>query len=179
MKKLGYREMLRDRCPKVVSYALKWQKAKEKWIDHVYCCFIKYIGDELDINNNVITSAKDTKHKIVTTLLGIKKGKIKYFDFNNTIDWDNLSDEDKVYWERVASWVKWFCKKYAYIENAYLISKRAGKSEIDIKVEIINSYLTALMPSKDASEEEKQAKYDYVDRLVDYLIRCIEKEYDD
>lgn len=30
MKKPGYREMLRDRCPKMVDYALKWQKSKEK-----------------------------------------------------------------------------------------------------------------------------------------------------
>ena len=40
MKKLGYKEMLRDRCPKMVNYALKWRKAKEKWIDHVYSNFI-------------------------------------------------------------------------------------------------------------------------------------------
>ena len=168
--------MLRDRCPKIVDYALKWQKAKEKWIDHVYCYSVRIIGDELNINNEIIKTANENKRAVISILLGMKKGKIKYFDFDNTIDWDNLSDDDKVYWERVSSWVKWFCKKYAYIENAYLISKKVGKNEIDIKVEIINSYLTTLMPSADASEEEKQAKYDYIDRFVDFLIRCIEKK---
>ena len=35
-KNTGYREMLRDRCPKVVNYALKWCKAKERWLNYVY-----------------------------------------------------------------------------------------------------------------------------------------------
>lgn len=176
MKKLGYREMLRDRCPKLVNYALKWQKAKEKWIDHAYCYFIKIVGEELDIDNKIIRTAKENKRAVMTILLGMKKGQPKYFNFNNTIDWDNLSDKEKTYWERVSSWVKWFCTKYAYIENAYLISKKMGKNELEIKIEIINSYLRTLMPSEDASEEEKQAKYDYINRFVDYLIRCIEKK---
>ena len=37
----GYKGMLRDRCPQVVNYALKWQKAKERWINHTYDKFIK------------------------------------------------------------------------------------------------------------------------------------------
>ena len=168
--------MLRDRCPTVVNYALKWQKAKEKWIDHAYCYFVKMLGDEIDVHNNVVKTANENKRAVISMLLGMKKGKIKYFDFNNTIDWDNLSDEDKVYWERVGSWVKWFCTKYAYVENAYLISKRIGKDEMSIKIEIINSYLDALMPARDAPEEEKQAKYEYVDRFVEFLIKCFEKK---
>lgn len=176
MKQLGYREMLRDRCPKMVDYALKWQKAKEKWIEHAYCYFIKIVGEERDIDDNLIRTASDNKRAIITVLLGLKKGKPKHFEFNKTIDWDNLSDEDKIYWEKVASWVKWFSTKYAYIENAYDISKKAGKNDLDIRIEIINDYLTALMPSADASEEEKIAKYEYVDKLVDFLIRCIEKK---
>ena len=44
-----------------------------------------------------------------------------------------------------------------------------------IKVEIINSYLSKLLPAQDMSEEEKQAKYEYVDKLVDYLITCFEE----
>ena len=174
MKKLGYREMLRDRCPKVVNYALKWQKAKEKWIDHAYAYFIKIIGDEIDINDRVIRNANESKRVIMTALLGLKKGKPKNFDFNRTIDWDNLTDEEKTYWKRVSSWVRWFGTEYAYIENAYENSKKVGKSDLDIRIEIINNYLYALMPKKGASEEEKQAKYEYVDRFVDFLIRCFE-----
>jgi hypothetical protein len=176
MKKLGYREMLRDRCPKVVSHALKWQKAKEKWIEHVYAYFIRILGDEIDINDKVVRTAKDNKRAVMSILLGMKKGRVKDFDFKRTIDWDNLSDEECVYWERVSSWVRWFCTKYAYCENAYLISKRVGKDEESIKIEIITSYLGALMPSADASDEEKQAKYDYVDKFVEFLIKCFENK---
>ena len=32
----SYREMLRDRVPTVVSFALKWCKAKNAWIEHAY-----------------------------------------------------------------------------------------------------------------------------------------------
>ena len=165
MKKLGYREMLRDRCPKVIDYALKWQKAKEKWIDHAYTYFVRLYGDELN---------KDDK--IVRTKSGIKKGKVKEFDFKKSIDWDNLSDEDTTYWKRVTSWVNWFSTTYAYIENAYKISKQIGKDDDDIKIEIINSYLSALMPSDKCSEEERQAKYQYVDNFVNFLMRCLNNE---
>ena len=106
--------------------------------------------------------------------IGMKKGKAKNFNFKDTIDWDNLSDEETIYWETVSTWVKWFCTKYGYIENLYDISKKVGKDEETIKIEIINGYLSALMPSRDAPEEEKQAKYNYIDRFVEFLIRCFE-----
>ena len=174
MKQFGYKEMLRDRCPKVISHALKWQKAKEKWIEHVYSYFVKILGDEIDIDNNVLCTAKNNKRAVISLLLGMKEGKVKNFDFRKTIDWDNLSDEETLYWERVASWVKWFSTKYGYVENLYDISKRIGKDEESIKIEIINNYLEALMPARDAPDEEKQAKYEYIDRFVEFLIRCFE-----
>ena len=174
MKKLGYREMLRDRCPKIVNYALKWQKAKEKWIDHTYEHFIKLIENEYSIDNKLIRKAPENKKIIIRALLGIVKGKTKNFTFEKTIDWDNLTDIEKSYWIRVSSWVKWFGTNYAYIENAYDISKKIGKDEESIKIEIINSYLSWLMPSNTASTEEKYAKYQYVDNFVNYLVRCFE-----
>lgn len=170
--------MLRDRCPKIVNHALKWQKAKEKWIDHAYAYFIKIIGEERDIDNNIIRTATENKRAVMTILLGLKKGKPKNFDFERTINWDDLTDEESAYWKRISSWVKWFGAKYAYIKNAYDISKKVGKSDLDIRIEIINGYLGALMPSQNASEEERQAKYDYVDKLVDFLITCFENEND-
>jgi hypothetical protein len=103
--------------------------------------------------------------------LGIAKF-YRNFEFDKSIDWDNLSPEETVYWKRVSSWVEWFSKKYMYIENAYILSQQAGKGEFDIKVEIINSYLGSLLPSPDMTQEEKQAKYKYVDNLVDFLIKC-------
>ena len=176
MKKPGYREMLRDRCPKMVDYALKWQKAKDKWIDHAYCYFVKMVGEECNGEGKVLRKASESKKVIVRQLLGIVKGKTKNFDFDRSIDWDNLTDEDTVYWKRVSSWVRWFRTTYAYIENAYKISKSVGKSEYDIKIEIINSYLIDLMPSDKCSEEEKQAKYRYVDNFVNFLMRCLKNE---
>lgn len=173
MKKLGYREMLRDRCPKVVDYALKWQKAKERWIDHTYNRFVNIFID------------KEERKKATRLVLCIKythvgQGKNKkvkeeqLFEFDKSIDWDNLTDEENKYWLRVSSWVKWFQKQYAYMENAYTLSKQAGKTDFDIKVELINSYLSTLLPSKDMDEEIKQAKYKYVDNLVNFLVRCFE-----
>ena len=172
MKKANYREMLRDRCPKVIDYALKWQKAKEKWIDHAYNYFVKLYGDEIDKDNKIKCSAKDNKRHVINLLLGIKKGKAREFDFSKSIDWDNLTEEEIQYWKRVVSWVDWFRTNYAYIENTYSISKKMGKSELDCKVEIINTYLTWLMPNNTHSDEEKEAKYAYVDKFVNYLIEC-------
>ena len=171
MKKPGYREMLRDRCPKMVDYALKWQKSKEKWIDHVYNSFVKIVGDEYQ-NDKMFRTASQNKNIIVRTVMGIVNGKIKHFDFDKTIDWDNLADEEKIHWKRVSSWVKWFSTDYAYIKNAYDISKKVGKDEESIKIDIINSYLGWLMPKPNISNEEKLAKYQYVDDFVNYLIKC-------
>ena len=166
--------MLRDRCPKVIDYALKWRKAKEKWIEHAYNYFVKLNVEELNKDNHVVRSVKDNKRHVINMLLGIKKGKPKQFDFSASIDWDNLTKEEIDYWKKVVSWVNWFRTKYAYIENGYINSKKAGKDELSCKIEIINGYLGWLMPNETHSEEEKQAKYDYVNKFVDYLIECID-----
>ena len=174
MGRQGYREMLRDRCPRTVNYALKWQKAKDKWIDHAYTYFIKLLGDEINSKGNVIRSDKDNKRHVINLLLGIKKGKPVEFDFSKSVDWDNLSDEEKVYWERVSSWVTWFQKNYQYIVSVYNISKQKGKDDFDIQIEIIQRYLSWLLPSPDCTQEEKEAKYQYVDNLAEFLMKCIE-----
>ena len=165
MKKLGYREMLRDRCPKVVNYALKWQKAKEKWIDHVYSNFIK------------IYAEKDQRNNATRLALGINEGKQNYFEFDKTICWDNLTQKEKSFWMRVHGWVKWFCKNYAYIENTYDISKKAGKDDFDIQIEIIRTHLEWLLPDPHSIAEVKTAKYQYVDNLAEFLMQCIEGKH--
>ena len=104
MKKPGYREMLRDRCPKVVNYALKWCKAKEKWIDHVYFNFIR------------IYTEKDQRNNATRIALGISEGNQYNFDFEKTIDWDNLTPKEKSYWIKINGWVKWFTKHYAEVK---------------------------------------------------------------
>ena len=160
-KTTGYKGMLRDRCPKVVDYALKWQKAKERWIDHAYVNFIKFYCD------------KNERKRATRIVLGIAKF-YRNFEFDKSIDWDNLTPEEKAYWERVSSWVYWFKKEYAYMKNAYQISRNADKSDFDIKVELINGYLSALLPTENMDEEQKQAKYKYVDDLVEFLIKCFD-----
>ena len=175
MKRLGYREMLRDRCPKIVNYALKWQKAKEKWIEHTYSYFVKIVGEERDMDDNaLIHSAKENKKIVVRQILGIVHGKTTRFDFDKSIDWDNLTDEETIFWKRVSTWVKWFSTNYAYMENAYEISKKTGKTELEAKVEIINNYLSFLMPDNNADKEVKEAKYTYIDNLVNFLVRCFD-----
>ena len=152
--------MLRDRCPKVVDYALKWQKAKERWINHAYANFIKIYVENSERNH------------ATRIILGIAKF-YRNFEFDKSIDWENLTPEEEVYWKRVSSWVKWFMVKYAFVENAYEISHAKGRTDFEIKVQIIRDYLSKLLPSKDASDEEKEAKLKYVDDLADYLIKCI------
>lgn len=161
-KTTGYKGMLRDRCPEVVNYALKWQKAKERWINHAYANFIKFYVNKQD---------KDHATRII---LGIAKF-YRNFEFDKSIDWDNLADEEeKIYWKRVSSWVRWFMKEYMYIEETYNTFKQRGWDEFDVKVKLISTHLSALLPSNDASDEEKQAQYAYVDKLADYLINCFE-----
>lgn len=73
MKKQGYKEMLRDRCPEVVNFALKWCKAKERWINHVYDCFVRIVGDEVLENGTIKSTKKDNKKQVTRVLLGLKK----------------------------------------------------------------------------------------------------------
>ena len=169
--------MLRDRVPLVVDMALKWQKAKDAWVDHAYRYFIKLVGDEKNINGNIVKTSLQNKKDIARIILGIKNGKPIGFDFHKSIDWENLSDEETTYWKRVESWVEWFRQYCQYIQNAWQISKDMGKDDFDIKVEIINTYLKAFLPSPDDEEEYKEAKYRYVDKLADYLIKCFETRW--
>ena len=156
--------MLRDRCPKVVNYALKWRKAKEKWINHCYSKFIKIYSD------------KDQRNNATRLCLGIKAGKIRNFDFAQTIDWDNLDSMDTLYWTTIDSWVRWFMKNYAYIENTYSISKKLGDDYFTTEVKIIRTHLTWLLPSTNDTQEEREAKFDYVDRFAEYLMKCLEED---
>ena len=171
-RKNGYRGMLRDRCPTVVDYALKLAKAKEKWVEHSYCYFIKILGSELDLNNRVLHTAAENKRVVMKILLGLKKGKPINFDFHRTIDWDNLTKDETSFWQDVELWVNWFRTKYAYAQNAYEISRGKGKSEFDLKVELIRNYLSSMLPEETDSDEEKQKQYEYVDSCADFIIKC-------
>lgn len=170
-KTSGYRGMLRDRVPKVVDYALKWRKAKERWVEYAYSNLVKIVGEEFD-EGKVLRTASESKKIIVRAILGIRKGKSKDFIFDRTINWEDISPEETEYWKSVSSWVNWFMSNYAYIENVYRVSRSCGKSEFDTKVEIIHDYLDFLMPRETDDEEMKQAKYKNTDNFVNYLIKC-------
>ena len=168
----GYKGMLRNRLPTLVNYALKWQKAKERWIDHVYKNFISIYTDK-------------EERKQVTYLI------CKEEDFVKTIDWDNLiakqydpknidRNNDSLYWKRESTWdtifvlTNWFVNNYESIKDTYESSRSAEIYEFNIKVTLINSHLRLFLPSNDEKEEKKQEMYKFVDDLVDFLINCFE-----
>lgn len=146
----GYKEMLRDRCPVVVDYALKYCKAKNRWIEHAYKSFIKFYAD------------KHERDIATRKTLGIVKGKPKLFDFHSTIDWDNISTEEKEYWEYVESWVEWFRHCFSIIQNSYKISISVGESLDIFKQRLCNETL------KDSSEQQRI-------KLSEFLLKCLNK----
>lgn len=160
-KNTGYRQMLRDRCPEVVSFALKWCKAKEKWLDYVY-------KEQIWILKSKKERLKQTK-----LLLGIN-GKYRNFNFHDTIFWKGLTPDELYYWTYVESWVNFFMINYMCMENAYSISKECGRSIEERKLELMKNYLINLCPEKTDSEEEINRKTKYVNDLTDYLIDCFE-----
>lgn len=162
-KNTGYKEMLRDRCPRVVSLALKWSKAKEEWLDHVY--------------HNFIWILKDNKERLnaTKTILGIdKKGKV-HLKFEDTILWDNLSKDEKKKWKKIVFWVSWFKENHLLIQNnAYDVSKKLGKDILSIKYEIMNNYLGFMFPTKKDTQEEREKKNKEINELLDFLIDSFE-----
>lgn len=98
MKKTSYKEMLRNRVSanmQDLNLALKWCKAKNNWINHVYDNFI-----------NIYVEKKD-RYEAVRIALGLSN-KNRDFDFHSTICWDNLDNYDYNYWNAVEQWVIWF-----------------------------------------------------------------------
>lgn len=156
----GYREMLRDRCPKVVSFALKYCKAKEAWLNHVYKSWIW------------VFSSKKLRLAMTKELIGTKH---KPFCFEDTIDWENLDQKETAYWKRINNWVSWFQSNYAYMHNAYSISKSKGYKIEDIKYELMLNYMSNMCPNSKDDAETKKRKSKAVNDLADYLISCFEQ----
>lgn len=162
-KNTGYRQMLRDRCPKVVNFALKWCKAKEKWLDYVY--------------KEQIWILKSKKERLAQTkaILGITADGHK-FNFHDTIFWKGLMPDEVLYWKYVEEWVNFFMQNYMCIEEAYRISSEVGRSIEQRKLEIMNNWLIDLCPTDSDSPEEVIRKTQYVNDLADFLIDCCEGE---
>lgn len=157
----GYREMLRDRCPKMVSYALKYMSAKEKWLDHVYKRWIW------------LYKSNEERYRATKNVLGIN-GRIMKFDFHRTIDWENLSIDDKKYWEDVERYVSWFVNKHMYAEQTYNSAKSKGKSIVDIKLELMRCHLVEFCPNSGDDEKTKKQKSLDVNELTDFIIDTFE-----
>lgn len=155
--------MLRDRTPKLVSFALKWCKVKEAWLDHVY--------------KNWIWLYVSNKERLEATkrILGYTSNNKREFKFEDTIAWDSLSPDETSEWESVAKWVSWFQSTVPYIENEYNISKKKGVDIIDIKRSIMINHLYDYLPTKEDSEKTRKKKNLYVNTLTDYLIDCFEQ----
>lgn len=146
---MGYKGILRDRVPTVVNFALKWCEMKNAWVEHVYNAFIKMYKE------------KEDRERAVKIILGLsKKGLPVNFDFAKTIDWDNMTDEEKTKWEWCEQWVQWFQQMFLYIHNVYKNNSEADEAFIK---EIKTRYLNTL----DAQT---------ADNLAKYLLKCC-KEY--
>lgn len=158
--KTGYRQMLRDRTPKVVIFALKWCKVTDAWLDHVY--------------NNWIWIYKSNEERLKATrsLLGLdsKEG----FKFEDTILWDNFTEDETKRWKAIVTWVSWFSKNHAYIQNTYDISKKCGKNITEIKLKIISEHLKDFCPTNKDNQKERERKNIYVNKLCDFLINSFE-----
>ena len=166
----GYKQMLRDRMPLMLNLALKWCKAKERWINYVY-------------DNTVKKYPSEKRSVVVKTILGIKQrwkrqeiyDNVRYVEckpvtmeqvnsipkselflkFSDTINWQKLSQEDPDmhnYWSIIAGWVDWFSKMYTPIEDTYNHSRQWAISDEEIKPILMS-------------------KYDIDKNLVDYLIK--------
>nr|DAS39447.1 MAG TPA: hypothetical protein [Caudoviricetes sp.] len=147
METNGYKGMLRDKLPKTVDIALKWCKAKERWINHTYDNFIGIFSENKE---------KDNATKVI---LGIST-RYKSFDFHKTIMWDNMTDLEISYWKNVESWVNWFRTNYIYIQNEVNNSLILGVEINVMKQKIKKNFLSQL-------DKEWQ------DKLCNYLISTL------
>lgn len=150
--KNGYKGMLRDRCPKTINFALKWCKAKDRWVEHAYNGFVRSLKENED------------RKKATRALLGIRKGRSKNFDFHRSIFWDQfgMTEEETTYWEWVESWVNWFTKSFLYIKTMYENYLSTGKSEETFKQDLISRYLKSL----DTDTQQELSKF---------LIKCLKE----
>ena len=155
--------MLRDRCPKLVSLALKYCKVKEAWLDHVYKNFIwLYVSNE---------------ERLAATrrILGYHDNKPREFKFEDTILWDNLTPKERKKWKNVQSRVSWFQRVVPYIENEYEISKKSGADIVDIKYGIMLNWLYEMCPTKEDNDKTREKKNKEINNLVDLLINYFEE----
>lgn len=154
----GYRQMLRDRMPKVLDLALRWCKAKERWIDYVYDNVIKRTSKEKRSDTvKIILGIKpkwkrqeiydqlrysEFKQVTMAQVWKIPRSKL-YLDFYDSINWVTLSNNDPDmynYWMTIAEWTDWFSKSYLSVKSTYDHSRHLGLSDNDIAPLLMGTY---------------------------------------
>lgn len=145
-KNTSYKAMLRNRVPLLIDAALKYCKAKECWINHVYDNFINVYAD------------KEQRYEATRIALGIS-GKYRNFDFHKTIAWDNLDKEETENWESVEEWVIWFQEHAMDIKNEYEKIKNLYIREI------AEMYLT----DKFLATEDQDTAYKLIGFIIDTI----------
>jgi hypothetical protein len=153
----GYKAMLRDRMPEMLDLALRYCKAKNRWIDYVY-------------DNMIKREPQNKRSNAVKTILGIKQqykrqyiydqirySELKkitkeqvqnipkselYMKFNETINWEKLSCDSSMYnyWKDVSEWVDWFSKSYIPIKDTYDHAKSWNMEDKIIIPILMNKY---------------------------------------
>lgn len=151
--------MLRDRCPLMVDFALKWCQAKQRWIEHVYTNSIQFYKSKKD------------KNEACRIMLGISK-KRRGFDFHYTITWDNLTPEEVDYWEVIEGWVNWFSVQFQVIEQEIDLSTLPLDK---LKIDVTQRFLASMLPKEDEPKEVYDRKIKDAKRFCDYLFDCYEK----
>lgn len=157
----SYKQMLRNRCPEAIDKALKFCKAKELWLDHVYNNFIW------------IYASKKDRLDATKRILGLKNNRAN-FNFAQTIDWNNLSKEDVKFWKSVEYYVDLFKFSSNAIRDHYLHMKSWHMTTEEIKLNMIKKFLMPLCPLSDDPDEVRKRKNANVNALCDYLIDWFE-----
>ena len=59
---------------------------------------------------------KEDRYDATRIVLGISS-KYRNFEFEKTIDWENITESETEYWKTISEWVKWFQSRHIYIET--------------------------------------------------------------
>lgn len=154
----SYKAMLRDRMPQMLDLALRWCKAKDRWINYVYDNTVKkYSQNKRSIAVKTVLGVKQkykrqeiydqlryVEFKPVTKeqVDKIPKSEL-YMKFSETINWQKLSKEDPdmyTYWKNVADWVEWFSTMHIRIKDTYEHSQQWKLDGDDIIPVLMSKY---------------------------------------
>nr|DAJ78038.1 MAG TPA: hypothetical protein [Caudoviricetes sp.] len=126
--------MLRNRLPDYVDLALKWCRVKELWINLVYNSQI-----------NILVNKQD-RYNTTRIILGLSS-KSRVFDFEDSIDWTWISEEERARMRPAVGWINFFKVNFPYIENKWKVNLSLGKTEQEFIEELSSGYLKTVNDS--------------------------------